>query len=297
MRSLLLSTLLVIGLTAPGFAETRSAAAGDSSRVTLPSDWGRPLLLGTYASLYGTAAKVGSRLGLEGNFRVHRLESAWALDIVGHVYAVGHVSRLFSRVHRWAGDDARSARRKGAWQAAFGAYFYMETINGFMPGVRFDWVDPISNAAGAAIVSEGPDLAEDHPWLRRLSLELGYKDWSKLTEEDDESGPLTRVWHDYPNQRFGLGYGIGPLDREWMRLFLTYDVTSLEIEDLKNVFGMGLEIKPQNWLAPWIERVPGGGGLLGFVRAIDRHVLLPGLYFQLFTVEVDAFSDREPFTE
>ena len=259
--------------------------------------WRQLTLASVYAGVYGGAAKIGSRNGLEDEFRVMRLESAWMVDVFGHVYAVQKTAHVFSALHRWAGSDADRARVHGAWTAAFGSLLYMEIINGFMPGVRFDWLDPVSNAAGAWIASEGPDFADEHPWAERLSLELGYDDWGRLGEPDDQTGPLTRVWHDYPNQRWGVGYGIGPVERPWLRLFGTYGVTSLRIEELRQQWGIGVELKPHHWFEGWIERVPGGGALLAAVRFADRQLLVPGLYVQLVTWESDPFTDREPFDE
>jgi len=270
--------------------------------LDLPADagtgpWRRVALGSAYAGLYSGAAKIGSRNGLEQDFVVRRLETAWIIDVFGHIYAVKHTARAFELMHRWAGQDPRTARVQGAWSAAFGALTYMETINGFMPGVRFDWLDPISNAAGAWMVTEGPSVAENHAWMRRLSLEMGFEDWSLLTEPDDEKGPFTRIWHDYPNQRWGVGYGIGPIDREWFRVFGTYGVTSFEIEDLRQEWGLGIELKPHQWFGPWVRRLPGGGTLLDLVDVFDRNLLLPGLYVQLFTWESGPFSDRKPFDE
>ena len=259
---------------------------------------GRRLVLGaSYAALYGTAAKLGSRLGLERDFQITRLESAWIIDVFGHMYAVRHTARAFAALHRWAGDDPLTARRHGAWTASFGALLYMETINGFMPGVRFDWMDPLANGAGAWLADGGKDFGAAHAWTQRLTFEVGYKSWSRLTKPDDQAGPLTRFWHDYPNTRFGLGYGLGPVERPWLRLFATYGVTSLSIEDLRNQFGMGVELAPHRWIAPWLERLPLGGRLLALVDAIDRHVMLPGLYFHLFDLETGPFTGREPFAE
>lgn len=262
-----------------------------------PASARRLLLAGSYGALYGAAAKVGSRLGLEREFKVTRLESAWLIDAFGHLYAVRHTARAFAALHRWAGDDARTARRRGAWYAGFGALLYMETINGFMPGVRFDWMDPLANGAGAWLADGGEDFAADHAWTRRLTFEVGYKSWSRVSTPDDQKGPLTRFWHDYPNTRYGLGYGLGPVERPWLRVFATYGVTSLEIEALRNQFGMGVELAPHHWIAPWLERLPLGGKLLALVDGIDRHVMLPGLYYHLFDVETGPFTGREPFDE
>ena len=279
--------------TAPRVTVPRSSAAEQATR----GPWRRAALGTAYAGLYGGAAKIGARLGVEDRFMVRRLETAWLIDVFGHVYTVEHTARAFALLHRWAGNDARSARLHGAWTAAFGSLLYMEIINGYMPNVRFDWLDPVSNAAGAWMASEGPDVVDRHPWLGRFSLELGYDDWSLLTEPDDQAGPFTRIWHDYPNQRWGIGYGIGPIERPWLRVFGTYGVTALDIELMRQEWGIGVELKPHHWLAPWIERLPGGSALLGFVRVLDRDLLLPGLYVHLATWETDPFSDREPFQE
>jgi hypothetical protein len=262
-----------------------------------PASARRLALAGAYGGLYGGAAKIGARLGLERDFEIVRLESAWAIDVFGHIYAVRHLSRAFASLHRWAGDDPRTARRRGAWYAGFGSLLYMETINGFMPGVRFDWLDPVSNAAGAWLADGGQDFAARHPWTQRFTYEIGYKSWSQLGEPDRQTGPLTRLWHDYPNTRYGLGYGIGPVRRPWLRIFATYGVTSLELDELRNQFGMGVEFAPHHWVAPLVERAPLGRHLLAFVDAIDRHVMLPVLYVHLFDVETGPFSNRRPFRE
>ena len=275
----------------------RPEALATSAPATPAPSWRRLTVAGAYGGLYGGAAKIGSRLGLEDEFRVMRLESAWLIDVFGHVYATKHTGLLFTQLHLWTGTDDRTARVHGAWSAAFGSLLYMEIINGFMPGVRFDWVDPVANAAGAALVSEGPTWRERHPWLRRFTLELGYDDWSLLTEPDDQTGPFTRIWHDYPNQRWGLGYAIGPVERPWLRVFGTYGVTSLDIDELRQEWGVGVELKPHHWLAPWIERIPGGERVLDVFAFFDRNLLLPGLYLHLATFESGPLSDREPFDE
>lgn len=281
-----------------GGHEVVAPSPAPSFEIGRPVDRWRRVTVGTaYAGLYGGAAKIGSRLGLEDHFVARRLETAWIIDVFGHVYATRQTARVFERMHRWAGFDARSARVHGAWSAAFGALTYMEILNGFMPDVRFDWLDPISNAVGAWTVTEGPGVVDRHPWLGRVSLELGYDDWGLLAEPDDQTGPFTRIWHDYPNQRWGVGYGIGPHDREWFRVFGTYGVTALAIEEMQQEWGLGVELKPHHWLAPWIRRLPGGGALLDLVGVADRNLLLPGLYVHLATWETEPFSDREPFQE
>ena len=257
----------------------------------------RMMLAGAYGGLYTGAAKVGARLGLEREFKVARLESAWIVDVFGHIYATRHISRGFAALHRWAGDDPLTARRRGAWYAAFGSLLYMEVINGFMPGVRFDWMDPLANGAGAWLADGGEDFGERHAWTRRLTYEVGYKSWRRVGRPDDQSGAFTRLWHDYPNMRFGVGYGIGPLERPWLRVFTTYGVTSFAIEELRNQFGVGIELAPHHWVAPLVERMPLGGRLLALIDGVDRHVMLPGLYIHLFDVETGPFTGREPFDE
>ena len=302
------ATLLFLALLAFGpVGEARADAPVASSEATGPSrvtegeptlrPWRATAALSAHASLYAAATKVGSRFGLERNFEVMRVESAYAYDLVAHVWVVNQLGQLFGRVNEWAGMEPQSARRLGAWGAAFGSLTYMEVINGFMPNVRFDPYDPAANALGAWLAAEGPRLRERWPWARRFSLEFGYRDWGRVFGPEQSSGVAGNVWHDYPNGRFGLGYGLGPAQREWARVFLTYEITSFELEELENRFGVGVELKPQRWLAPWIRRVPGGGGLLAFVNWWDDRLLLPGLYVQLFHVDTGPFSDREPFNE
>lgn len=292
----LLADLATVAAPGPDFPGARPDPTLDL-RVYEPASWRRVALAGGYAGLYGAAAKVGARLGLEREFEITRLESAWLIDVFGHVYAVRHTARAFAALHRWAGDDERTARRRGAWYAGFGALFYMETINGFMPGVRFDWMDPLANGAGAWLADGGEDFAAEHAWTRRLSFEVGYKSWRRVQRPDDDKGAFTRLWHDYPNMRFGVGYGIGPVERPWVRVFGTYGVTSLELEHLRNQFGLGIELAPHHWIAPLVERLPLGGPLLALIDGIDRHVMIPGLYIHLVDLETGPFSDREPFDE
>lgn len=266
------------------------------AEVTVPT-WRQMAAWGAHASLYAGATKVGSRFGLERRFEVVRLESAYVYDLVAHVWAVQQLGGLMANVHEWGGMERSRAERMGAWGAAFGSLTYMEFINGFMPGVRFDPLDPVANAAGAAMVTEGPALVRRYPWLRRLSFEFGYKDWGRVFGPEKSSGFAGNVWHDYPNGRFALGWGIGPLESEWARLFVSYQITSFELEELQNQVGLGIELKPHGWIAPWLERLPGGRSVLDFVNWWDRRLLLPGLYVQLATFDLGRFSDREPFHE
>lgn len=264
--------------------------------VTVPT-WRQMSAWGAHASLYAGATKVGSRFGLESRFEIVRLESAYVYDLVAHVWSVQQLGTLFAQIHEWGGMSPPAARRMGAWGAAFGSLTYMEFINGFMPGVRFDPLDPVANAAGAGLVTQGPALVRRHPWLRRLSFEFGYKDWGRTFGVQQSSGFAGNLWHDYPNGRFALGYGVGPLESEWARLFVSYQITSFELEELENQVGLGLELKPHHWISPLLRRVPGGEAVLSFVDWWDRRLLLPGLYVQFLTVDLGPFSDREPFHE
>lgn len=264
--------------------------------VEIPS-WRKGAVGASYLSLYAGATKVGSRFGLERRFEVVRLESAYVYDLVAHVWAVREIGGLFAAANRWGGMSPDRARIVGAWGAGFGALTYMEIINGFMPGVRFDPWDPPANALGAWLASDGSAFADRYPWLRRLSFEFGYKDWGRVFGPPQVSGTAGNIWHDYPNGRYALGYGLGPENRDWARLFLSYEITSFELQDLENRIGIGLELKPHEWLSSWAQSLPGGGRLLGFLRWWDRRLLLPGLYLQLWTLDLGAFSDREPFHE
>jgi hypothetical protein len=257
--------------------------------------WRKAALAMGYAGLYGGATKVGSRLGLSPHFQIVRLESAYAYDLVAHVYNVQQLSQLVARLHEGAGMDASRARRYGAWLGAFGPLTYMEVINGFMPGVRFDPLDPVANTLGAWLATSGHDLAQDHPWLQRLSLEFGYKSLARVVGPPRSSGALGNWWHDYPNGRFGLGCAVGPQDAPWLRVFASYEITSLELAALRNRFGLGLEVPAASWLRPWVARLPGGRALLAGYEWLDRRFLMPGAYVQLWTVDAGPFSGREPF--
>lgn len=278
--------------------ETRVEAIGESSPGPRPaSHWRRGLLAASYAGLYGGATKVGSRLGLSPQFQIVRLESAYAYDLVSHVFNVHQLGQIMGSVHRAAGTEPGRARALGAWLGAFGPLTYMEVINGYMPGVRFDPLDPLANAVGAWLATGGHDLAQRHRWLRRFSLEFGYKSLRRLLGAPRSSGVMGNWWHDYPNGRFGLTYGLGPIEAPWLRVVASYEITSLELATLRNRFGLGLEIPAARWLLGWFGEVPLVRTLGAGYEWLDRRFLMPGLYFQLWTIDAGPFSGREPFVQ
>jgi hypothetical protein len=277
----------------------RDAPAGPDSQPVeaRASGWRRGLMAASYGGLYAGATKVGSRLGLSPHFEIVRLESAYAYDLVGHVFSVQQLGELMAALHRGAGLDAARSRRYGAWLGAFGSMTYMEMINGFMPGVRFDPLDPLANAVGAWLATEGHDLARNHEGLQRLSLEFGYKSLRRLVGPPRSSGALGNWWHDYPNGRFGLGLAVGPLHAPWLRVFASYEITSFHLDSLRNRFGLGVEIPAARWVGPWLENLPLGRSVLAVYEWLDRRFLMPGMYVQLWTVDAGPFSGREPFAE
>jgi hypothetical protein len=295
-RNSLCCLVLLLAAVVPVRAQG-SDATGDSLAAGAVPTWRKVLAVGAHVGMYGVATKVGSRFGLERRFKIVRLEKAYAYDIFAHAWSVNQLSQLFAGLDEWAGMSPSTARRTAAWGTAFGALTYMEFINGFMPDVRFDPADPLANALGALIATEGPVLAARHPWMRRLSFEFGYKDLDRTFGPQRDSGFAGNLWHDYPNGRFGIGYGIGPLEHEWFRVFATYEITSMDVETLRNRFGVGLELKPHHWLEPGLDRLPGGSSLVAAIDWLDRRFLLPGLYLQLWTFDTGPFSDQELFRE
>jgi hypothetical protein len=247
--------------------------------------------------MYGIATRVGSRYGLEPRFKIVRLESAYAYDLVGHAYLVRQMGGLAADLHGWAGYEKGRARAQGVWFSAFGSELYMETINGFMPGVRFDPLDPLANLVGALMATEGADLARRHPFLQRFSLQFGYRDWGRVFGPARDDATLGNWWHDHPNGRFGLGMDVGPRPRPWLTVFASYEITSLELARLKNRFGLGIELHPLYWLDPVLRPLPGGSVVLDVYDWLNRRILMPGLYVQLFHVDAPPFSDRQPFQE
>jgi len=285
--------LILLLLVAPARAETRLRPQGPQT----PTLWRGSLLATSYVGLYAGATKVGSRFGLERRFRVVRLESAYAYDLLGHVYATKELGGLLERLNRWAGLSPSASRNLGVWGGAFGALTYMEVINGFMPGVRFDPLDPAANALGAWLATGASGLPQRYPILQRFSLQFGYKDWGRVFGPEQSSGVAGNVWHDYPNGRFGLGFDVGPQEREWVTLHLAYEITSFDLDQLRNRFALGVELRPVSWLRPWLERLPGGRSLVAFHRWWNERLILPGLYVELAAVATGLFTGREPFAE
>jgi hypothetical protein len=258
-----------------------------------PDSWRRGVVLSSYVVLYGSAIEVGSRLGLERRFKMVRLESAYAYDLVAHVYNVQQLGLLMGDLHEWAGLP----RGWGVWAGAFGALTAMEIVNGFMPRVRFDPLDPVANAAGAWLATGGHDLARDHPQLRRFSLEFGYKSWGRVFGPRRSSGTLGNVWHDYPNGRFGVGTAVGPLESPWVRVFVSYEITSMDVARMHNRVGLGVELQAEHWLGPWLRRLPGGKPLVAAYEWLNGRLLMPGLYLQILHFDAGPFSRRQPFDE
>jgi len=260
--------------------------------------WGSQLaVLSTYGILYGMASRMGSRHSSDGKFKVVRLETAYLYDFFGHSFLVREMGGITATAHRAAGVPAGRARHDGVWLGAFGSEMYMEILNGFVPGIRFDPLDPVANLTGALMATKGRDLAARHRWIARMSLQFGYKDWGRAFGPSPDSTTLGAIWHDHANGRFGFGYDIGPFRRPWFTAFLSYEITSLQLEDLKNRFGVGVELQPVNWLAPWIEKLPGGKLFLEGYDWLNDRILMPVFTIQLFHVDAAPFSDRPPFKE
>lgn len=258
---------------------------------------GKLLAIAAYGATYGVATKVGSRKGLSSEFKVVRLESAYVYDLVGHAFVVRELGGALTAVTRAAGYPHAASRTAGVWWGAFGSELYMETINGFMPGVRFDPLDPVANFVGAWLASGGRDIAARHPGWSRLSFEFGYRSWSRAFGPARDPATLGNLWHDHPNGRFGLGYAFGPGRRPWLSIVGSYEITSLELAELRNRFGIGIELHPFEWFAGPLSRHAPGRAVLAAYRWLDSRILLPGLYVQLAHVDVGPFSAREPFDE
>ena len=263
-----------------------------------PNNDGRRMLRHSiYAACYTASARIGTRLGIESNYKIMRLESAYAYDFFGHVYSVHQIGLLLVSLNRWAGYPERESRVYGAWYGAFGMLTLMEVLNGFMPNVRFDPLDLPSNFIGAWLASGASGLPERYPHLKRLSLQIGFKSIDRMFHGRESNTMMGNVWHDYPNGRWGVGYDVGPLKRPWFTLFGTYTITSMNVATMKNRFGMGIELNAIGWMAPVITRFPGGRTFMRAYDWLNGRVMIPHLYFQLFHFDVNPWSRRDPFAE
>jgi hypothetical protein len=258
---------------------------------------GQMVAMGTYVALYGMATYMGQRYPTDGRFVVKRLETAYAYDLVGHVYVVRELAGIGSTVQQLGGVGPRRARNDAAWYGAFGSELYMEFLNGWVPGIRFDPLDPVANFVGAWLATGGQDLAARHQWLQRFSLQFGYQDWNLVFGPQRDDAFLGNIWHDHPNGRFGLGYDIGPAELPWFGVFASYEITSYDIEELKNRFGVGIELYPVYWLDPVLRKVPGGGAFLKVYDWLNQRILMPVTYVQLWHVDLPPFSNQQPFEE
>jgi hypothetical protein len=265
---------------------------------TFPNYDGRRMLRHSiYTACYTASARMGTRFGLEGSYKVMRLESAYAYDFLGHVYSAQQIGLILMSLNRWAGYSERESRIYGAWYGAFGMLTLMEVLNGFMPNVRFDPLDLPGNFIGSWLASGASGLPERYPRLKRLSLQIGYKSVDRILRSGESNNILGNVWHDYPNGRWGMGYDVGPLKRPWFTLFGTYTITSMNVATMKNRFGMGIELNAIGWMAPVITRFPGGSTFMRAYDWLNGRVMIPYLYFQLFHFDVDPWSGRNPFAE
>jgi hypothetical protein len=207
------------------------------------------------------------------------------------------VGLLFTSLNRWAGYPEKSARRRGAWWGAFGMMTFMEIFNGFVPTARLDPLDIPANAIGAWLADGYLDIVDRHPHLRHFSLQFGWKSINRLAYGRESSHFLGNAWHDYPNGRFGLGYHIGSVHRPWVTVFATYTVNSMDISQLRNCFGVGVELPVVAWTSPLIRRVPGGELLVKVYSWLDERFMMPLFYVQIYEIETPAWSRREPFAE
>jgi hypothetical protein len=255
----------------------------------------REVMFSVYLAGYAGAAHVGTRNGLSGDYRVMRYESAYMYDVFGHVFFTREIGLALGALNRWAGMETKKSRRVGAWPGAFGMQTFEELLNGFMPGTRLDPIDILSNAVGALWADGGQSLAERSPAFARLSLQYGFKSWHRAFTGGQSSAVLGNYWHDYPNGRWGVGYDIGPVDRRWLTLFATYEITSVDVATMKNRFGMGIELPVIAWFSPLIDEIPGGGTFLSVYNWFDDRFLLPLFYIQMYHIDAPAFSNRNPF--
>lgn len=258
----------------------------------------REVMISTYVAAYAASAKMGTRLGLSGDYRIMRVESAYMYDVFGHVFFTRELGLALGSLNRWAGMSDQRSRRVGAWWGAFGMQTLQELLNGFMPGVRLDPIDLVSNAIGAWWADGGQELQRRSPTFARFSLQYGVKSIERMFSTSPESNNmLGRYWHDYPNGRWGLGFDLGPIDRRWVTVFATYEITSWDISEMKNRFGVGIEFPLVTWVSPLIDQVPGGRSFLSLYNWFDQRFLLPVFYVQLAHFDTGPFSSRPPFQE
>jgi hypothetical protein len=259
--------------------------------------WRRALVHTVYAGGYVFAARIGMRQGMQDDFRIMRLESAYAYDFVGHVYCANQLGFLFTSLNRWAGHSEKESRTRGAWWGAFGMLTFMEVLNGYVPGVRLDPLDIPANAIGAWLADGYLGLVDRHPHLEHFSLQYGWKSMDRLVNGKESSRLLGNAWHDYPNGRFGIGYHVGAVHRPFVTVFGTYTINSMDATKMKNQFGVGVELPVVAWTAPLLRRVPGGDGLVWLYTWLDKRFMMPVFYVQLLEINTPAWSRRSPFEE
>jgi len=287
-------------VVAADYLRAQAVLAKPDGEIPVPEGrWRRQglVLNGAYAVGFALSTQMGTRLGLDNDYRIKRLETAYMYDLFAHAYVVKNLGEILGSFHRWAGQSPRQARRRGAWLGAFSMLTYMEVLNGFMPTVRFDPLDVPANAAGAWMADGGQDIVSDYPWLEKVSLQFGYKSVHDLFKSRPRESLVDNTWHDYTNGRWGLGVDVGRGRSIMFTMFLTYELTSMDIATMKNRFGMGVEFPVVGWLAPLIEKAPGGRDFMGVYGWLDRRLLIPGLYLQLFHVDTGPWSDQQPFRE
>ena len=290
---------------APDYLTRRAYAAGGSlspairtAQLSPPNyGWRRSITNAAYVAGYGAGAYIGTPYAMRADYKVIRLESAYAYDVIGHVYCANQLGLILTSLNRWAGYSEKDSRRRGAWWGAFGIMSFMELINGFVPTVRLDPLDIPSNALGAWLADGYLDIVERHPHLEHFSLQFGFKSVARVVSDTHSSNIAVNAWHDYANGRFGLGYHVGSVRRPWITLFATYSISSMNITQLRNRFGFGVELPVVAWTSPLIRHVPGGDTFVTVYSWLDDRWLMPLFYIQLYEHDTPAWSDRAPFRE
>ena len=156
---------------APDYLRTHAAGNSISPAIrpvhlTSPNyGWQRSITNAAYVAGYGAAAYIGTPYAMRANYRVIRLESAYAYDVIGHVYCANQLGLILTSLNRWAGYSEKDSRRRGAWWGAFGIMSFMELINGFVPTVRLDPLDIPANALGAWLADGYIDIVDRHRHL------------------------------------------------------------------------------------------------------------------------------------